>query len=169
MMFENSGNTTGRFIRLNANPSYGSGGNDSEASLEFGKWISSFQDMEAESILPKTNISADISSSSCTRINVGNYIENRFQWLEVSRTSSRNSWQHKRNFLQCAAQIWEELEMARKTGHRVVQAKWNPMQNQCPSACVRSTAIFISNCLNLTIFKCIYMHAMYKLLFKVMS
>ena len=51
-----------------------------EASLEFGGSISPFQDMESESILPITNISADTSSSSCTSINGGDYFKSRFQW-----------------------------------------------------------------------------------------
>ena len=51
MMFENSSDTTGRFIRLNANASFESDGNDSEASLEFRGSIILFQETESENIL----------------------------------------------------------------------------------------------------------------------
>ena len=123
MLFENSSGTTGRLVRVNANTSCESDGNDNEVSLEFGGSISPFKDMESESILLKTNISAQTSSGSHISINARDYIESKFQWREVSRPSSRSSCQHRRSFLQCAAQICEKLEMARKARHRVVQAK----------------------------------------------
>lgn len=66
----NSGDTTGKLVRLNANCE--SDSIDSEASLKSRGSISPIQDMESESILPKANIFAQISSNAtnaCTSIN----------------------------------------------------------------------------------------------------
>lgn len=70
-MFENPGDTTGRLIR-HTNDSNES---DSKASMELKTSVSTFQDMETESILSNTganDTSAKASSSAC--INVRDYI-----------------------------------------------------------------------------------------------